>query len=81
MQVKESFISDGFKFSQIKRTKKTALFVKKRKGANGKPIIAYETFLINSMAVYPNDERFGFSAWCYKNLGEAERKFYILETG
>lgn len=94
--LKESFIGTGsvkgFRFNQIKRTEKVALYSVECSG----PYPHYEVFLIFSSGqlvmldgkrhsnadirheIYPKDEKFGVTAWTFNSLEHAERRYELL---
>lgn len=81
---------NGFTYTQVCRGERSCIYAQ-----NGTPELAYyEVFLIrhsrdkniNGKLIearerFPKDEDFGITAWTYRNLKDAERRFEQIEGG
>lgn len=77
----------GWNFQLIKRTKSKAMYSKTNNGIKYFEVFNIEiqkehTSIIKGITIeykekelYPTDERFGYSAWCYRSIHKADLKF------
>ena len=89
LKLEENFTHKGFIYKQIKREKMIALFEFTKEGWKNK---YYDVITIREMPdytfpngtfsaaheVYPNDNLYGKSAWCFSRLDMAENKYNEL---